>query len=127
MSDREQTYANDEREKMLWLLYVIECKTPQHVYVGITTEPEKRWKSHKTRKGAFFTRHYGVKRFHGVRILDSGPEAREAERKMVVTLKRKGYQAAGSVWCWVDVTKKHKIKKKWLPLLLKDEPLFTWT
>ncbi|HNV23779.1 MAG TPA: GIY-YIG nuclease family protein [Candidatus Omnitrophota bacterium] len=45
---------------MSWYVYILECANGS-LYTGITNNLEKRFNAHKTGKGAWFTRVFGVK------------------------------------------------------------------
>lgn len=46
----------------MYYVYVIECATPNHYYIGLTQDFEGRIRRHMDRKGAKFTSEHGFKR-----------------------------------------------------------------
>jgi predicted GIY-YIG superfamily endonuclease len=45
-----------------YYVYLIECKTPEHYYIGLTQHLEYRLKQHAKGRGAQFTKHNGFKK-----------------------------------------------------------------
>ncbi len=61
----------------VWHIYIIECCTPHHIYVGITRgSAMRRWLQHAAGLGARFTRAHGV---HRATICYSTYSMRDAE------------------------------------------------
>lgn len=60
-------------------LYQIECHTPYHVYIGITTSPAHRKWQHEHARGAEFTKKHGVKKFTVLQRFHNFEAARIAE------------------------------------------------
>lgn len=81
-----------------WFLYRIECRTPDHFYIGVTTQPIHRKTKHEQGAGAQFTQCHGVKDFVILAAYDSKAEALSAEHRTVVEIRDKGFTVAGSGW-----------------------------
>lgn len=80
----------------MWTLYLIECVTPNHFYVGITSNYAHRLKTHRGRTGARFTYRHGVKSAQSVHIYPSERLAKLAERLYVAHLRYQGKKVAGA-------------------------------
>jgi len=72
-------------------VYVIECSTKNHFYVGQTSSYEHRIKQHKDGKGMAFTKKYGVRKVEKIGSFSSRDEAMEKEKSLRRELFEKGY------------------------------------
>lgn len=85
-----------------WFLYLIECQTPDHYYVGISTAPHERRRRHEGGYGAKFTQIHGVKTFELLTTYPSLAEALKAEYNLTKDLREmEGLIVAGA--CWTQV------------------------
>ena len=66
----------------MYCVYVIECKTPNHYYVGETRQYEHRIRSHKRGTGARFTSVHGFRRVIDTKYVESESEAKKCEREL---------------------------------------------
>jgi predicted GIY-YIG superfamily endonuclease len=88
-----------------WKVYVIECNTAKHFYVGITRMGEKRIMQHKLKQGSQFTRVHGVKRFMFLpECYSADLEVKNAERKTVIQLSEMDstFEICGAGWTRTD-------------------------
>ena len=69
------------------LIYVLECITPNHFYVGYTQNFSSRLSNHRHGRGAMFTKLHGVKR-----VIGTFEGSKDLERKIVVWLLEAGPQ-----------------------------------
>ena len=67
---------------MFWV-YLIECETPGHIYVGQTSNVVRRYAQHLSGKGAKFTQKHGVKSLISTLKCDSREAALDLEKTMV--------------------------------------------
>lgn len=65
-------------------VYVIECKTPNHYYIGLTQDYDRRIRKHKQGEGARFIKVHGFLRVIRVEYYESYYYAKERDRKSVV-------------------------------------------
>ncbi len=79
-------------------VYCIECITPNHIYVGETSQLEIRICAHKYRDGSSFTKRHGVKRWCIVASAATKKEAEKLEREEYLRLKTKGFKMGGFQW-----------------------------
>lgn len=79
-------------------LYQITCKTPGHIYVGITQKPEHRKQQHIRGKGARFTILNGVQKFTVLNRFKTIEEARDAENARTRQLDARGGVVRGGSW-----------------------------
>jgi len=63
-------------------VYVIECKTPNHYYIGLTADYERRIRRHKEGGGARFVKVHGFKRVVRVEFYELYYYAKERELKL---------------------------------------------
>ena len=66
---------------MPWYLYILECENGS-LYTGITNNLEKRFNAHKTGKGAWFTRVFGVKKILYTEVCLDKSSAFKREREI---------------------------------------------
>lgn len=81
-----------------WYLYQVECRTPFHVYIGITQSPFLRFKQHRLGRGALFTQKHGVKKAVVLKRFESYESAREAEDARTRQLDARGLITRGGSW-----------------------------
>lgn len=67
------------KDEQMWFLYLIECKTPNHYYVGITSQLITREERHRSCRGAQFTQVHGVRTFEVLATYPTLAEALKAE------------------------------------------------
>jgi len=87
--DSQLTYerASLRRHKRgSWYLYIIRTGNVWAPYIGITTNPVRRFREHAEGKGHYYTRKYGVRSMHVLARYSSYHLARLAERKTHVDL-----------------------------------------
>lgn len=86
-----------------WALYLITCKTPKHLYVGITCNPYRRRRQHggQWHGGAVFVKRHGVAKMEVLVTFPNKKAALKAEMEMVKQAKadNKDWIVAGSIWC----------------------------
>lgn len=83
----------------MWFLYLIECRTPDHYYVGITTQPYRRQHRHERGIGAQFTFCHGVKSFELLETYPTLASALKAECELTKELREiDHFTVAGSIW-----------------------------
>jgi predicted GIY-YIG superfamily endonuclease len=80
------------------VLYEISCITPNHFYVGITSQPEVRLQRHRKGNRATFTAMHGVSEFKIIGEFKDEIAAKMAERDHVLYLRSQGYVVAGAAW-----------------------------
>lgn len=78
------------------VLYQIECQTPNHFYVGISSHIEDRLHRHSSGKGAVFTRLHGVKHSTLICTYEDVQAAKMAEWELVKILRSKGHITCGA-------------------------------
>lgn len=83
-------------------LYIIKCLTLGHYYVGITSQPKKRFQQHRDGRGAKYTQVHGVKSIHILKTYDDEVKAKKAECKLVRNMMKLGYEVAGANQCMVE-------------------------
>lgn len=86
--------ASFPSEPRLFHVYVIECETPLHFYVGMTTRPRSRGYEHKRGKVEFTDKH-GVSQIHLLQTTESRIEALKAELLLYKKLKSIGLFVGG--------------------------------
>ena len=69
-----------------YCVYVLECKTPEHYYVGITHNLAKRIRDHSLRRGARFTQIHGVKKLVKCIQCNNELDAKQLEKKITQPL-----------------------------------------
>jgi predicted GIY-YIG superfamily endonuclease len=76
----------------MWFLYLIECETPRHYYVGISSQPLTRERNHRagSGKGSPFTQLHGVKTFELLAVYNSREEAERVEQQFTDDLREDG-------------------------------------
>jgi predicted GIY-YIG superfamily endonuclease len=72
----------------MWFLYLIECETPNHYYVGISSQPFERERYHRGGRGTPFTELHGVGTFELLAFYDSREEAEKAEQQFTDELRK---------------------------------------
>jgi predicted GIY-YIG superfamily endonuclease len=65
-----------------WYLYVIRTDTPWNPYIGITSDPVRRFREHIEGKGSDVARKFGVRYMHVVARYPSYRSARTAEKEI---------------------------------------------
>lgn len=83
----------------MFTLYQVECMTPNHFYIGISTDINRRIIEHQNGRGARFTRKHGVRTITLLQTFPSATAAKKAERETVIALQNHGLIAAGAAWC----------------------------
>lgn len=78
-------------------LYVIECATPYHFYVGISKEIDVRIKRHVSGHGSSWTRLHGFKKVVLTKEFPDDRLAKQAEMMEVKRLRRIG-NVRGAGW-----------------------------
>jgi predicted GIY-YIG superfamily endonuclease len=66
----------------MYCVYVIECETPNHYYIGLTRSYNHRIRNHMRGKGARFTQVHGFKKVIAVKSHESEKCAKESEREL---------------------------------------------
>ena len=66
----------------MYCVYVIECKTPNHYYIGETKELKKRIRRHMLGKGARFTKVHGCRRIINTKHVSTESEAKKWEKEL---------------------------------------------
>ena len=82
---------------MAWFLYMIECKGGS-IYTGITVDVDARYATHKSGKGARYTRAFPPRKLLAVIEYPDRSEASKAEyqvKQLTPTQKRRLCRAAG--------------------------------
>ena len=79
-------------------LYQIECETANHIYIGLSSDVLFRWRQHRNRRGAAFTKKHGAKRLILLQEFNDTDVAKKAERELVIKLSEAGYIVAGASW-----------------------------
>lgn len=69
-------------------LYEIKCKTPNHLYIGITANLFNRIKAHRTKKGSIFTKKHGFDSLFIIEVFYSEGLAKRAEHNYVILCKK---------------------------------------
>ena len=77
------------------ILYALECKTPNHYYVGITKNFDKRMNEHRYGNGASWTKRHGVWRVVVKTEVDDR-QAKRLESEMVSRFKAMGREVRGA-------------------------------
>ena len=82
------------------LVYVLECITPGHYYVGLTKNLRVRFEQHKKGQGSEYTKIHGAKQIIQIIPCHSKEHALKEEKKVTRTLiKKYGInKVAGSHW-----------------------------
>lgn len=81
---------------MYWL-YLIECKAPNHYYVGVTGDIHHRIRKHQEGRGSKFTQKYGFKDYAILSEHQLRSEAARAENEFVRSvLKLPGHVVSGA-------------------------------
>ncbi len=117
-----------------YYVYVIECRTPKHHYVGFTTNLERRITQHNTGTGSEFTKIHGVKRVVETFYYKTEEDALAAEEKITRQYMKKfgvSNVAGGSIAQLSDKSRKmarrkeHPVHKaaKTLEKIAKPKPL----
>ena len=75
----------------IYSVYVIECSTPNHFYVGQTNSYKHRIEQHRTGHGMPFTAKYGVSKTYIVKVFSSRNEAMIEESRLRRELFERGY------------------------------------
>jgi predicted GIY-YIG superfamily endonuclease len=80
-------------------VYLIECETPDHWYVGVTSDYQKRRAAHAAGTGAAFTRVHGFKASTVIQEVSDMEAAKAAERTVTEALRRgPDLHVAGAGW-----------------------------
>lgn len=69
-----------------WYLYLLRTYRCWNPYIGITTNPVRRFRQHLAGNGHYYTRKFGVRYMHVIARYPNYALARMAERKMHVDL-----------------------------------------
>lgn len=78
-------------------VYCIECRTPNHFYVGMTSNVQRRLNAHLNKQGGSpFTKKHGVKSWFLVTNTRSRAMATEIELMLYLALKKKGIIVGGN-------------------------------
>jgi putative endonuclease len=110
-----KTKASPTKSKGLFYVYVIECRTPKHHYIGFTTNLERRITQHNTGTGSEFTKIHGVKRVVETFYYHTEEDALEAEEKITRQYMRKfgvSNVAGGSIAQLSDKSRKMARRKE---------------
>ena len=86
---------HNELDQVHTYLYLIQCHTKNHYYVGITGDVKKRMILHKNGNGAWFVKQHGFKSY---RVLGTGFEWKKAgklETRITAELNKAGYITCG--------------------------------
>lgn len=83
-------------EEPNYVVYVLKCKKPGHVYVGYTNDFYKRLKVHERGSGAEFTRFYGVEKVLHIEPYSSKEEAMKKETMFTLYCMSKLYDKYSS-------------------------------
>ena len=67
---------------MQWGVYIIECETPDHIYVGMSNNISRRLAQHRAGKGSKFTREHGVKKLLRAEFFENRKDTEAFERQM---------------------------------------------
>ena len=80
-----------------YFVYEIECNTPNHFYVGLTEDFDRRIRQHQGPcGGSVFTKTHGVKSAKVVTTSESLDEAKRLEWLHVQTLDKEGFVVRGA-------------------------------
>jgi predicted GIY-YIG superfamily endonuclease len=80
-------------------VYLIECETPDHWYVGVSGDYQERLDAHAAGAGAAFTRLHGVKASTVIQEVSNMEAAKAVERTVTEALRRvPGLRVAGAGW-----------------------------
>lgn len=79
---------------MTWNIYIIECSTPNTLYVGQTRQFHKRLLKHR-RGGTAFTAKHGVKTVSIIATVSSREEAIQVETATARELVEQGFAVGG--------------------------------
>jgi len=82
-----------------YTVYLIECKTPNHFYVGITGCLGHRMEQHKGKEGSVWTKKHGVKCWQVIARGLAKDEALSVERKVYLIMKEMGFEVRGAYDC----------------------------
>ena len=66
----------------MYCVYMIECKTPNHYYIGLTRDYDKRIRNRMRGKGARFTQAHGFRKVIAVKYHESEKCAKECEKEL---------------------------------------------
>jgi len=92
-------------DREIYYVYVINCLTPDYVYIGMTKHLEHRISKHKAGEGSAFTKRFGYKEHYVVGTFESKSEAKKYEGRMFHGLKKEGKKVCGSLWSVWDENK----------------------
>lgn len=81
-----------------FVVYLIECQTPNHFYVGMTSNWRKRRQRHLAIKGSVWTSQHGVKSIQLMAECETEKEAKQLERVLTLQIKSEGRQVRGAGW-----------------------------
>lgn len=79
----------------MFVVYRIECETPNHWYVGQSQNVNHRLERHKCKDGAEFTKRHGVKSWRLIAVAPTRPRAVQLETKEFRRLKALGLIVGG--------------------------------
>ena len=80
----------------VYAVYVIECNTPKHVYVGITRNIARRLYQHRAAQGSEFTKKHGVHSVLRIQFVYNERAALKLEDEWTSTYKAFGFTVAGA-------------------------------
>ena len=63
-------------DREIYYVYVINCLTPDYVYIGMTKHLEHRISKHKAGEGSAFTKRFGYKEHYVVGTFESSQKPR---------------------------------------------------
>lgn len=67
----------------MWTLYKVTCETPNHFYIGVTADLKHRFRQHRKRRGAAFTRKHGATGVEVIARFEDVWDAKAAEQVYV--------------------------------------------
>jgi len=70
----------------MFYVYLIQCKTPFHIYIGLTARLHRRIHQHEIGNGAFFTRKHGFSYYIVLDTFDLEADAKKFEWEIVQEL-----------------------------------------
>lgn len=97
---RQEISNKPKNHQNKYYVYVIECQTPDHYYIGYTHDLENRIEEHKKGDGAKFTKIHSVKKVIYFEGISSLKKAKDREQELTLEYMRKFGQenVAGSIY-----------------------------